>query len=725
MPNFKKMWLASSCATIATIGGNTIANGSLPIAGRMAWAQNAAAIRALPAAPGQPLAEALPAQPRRRVTTTQAAGGAAAAVPSVVPVAATPALVPAESTAAVGGTVGAAGVSDASADSWLTYKGDLQRTGARPIDLQLPLNLLWRHSTEAAPNSVTAPLVTGPMGARRVYFAAGPAIFCVDGQTGEQIWRSEVLTKPVTAPISLLSGENGDMILAITSSGQMSALRTTDGGQLWEADARSPVQTAAPILVNTARGERIIVGVALGRLLAFTREGALDPKWDIKIGRQGASLTSTPALTADGKFLFLTAQDGKLYCIDVMGGDIHYSVQLSTTSQASPLVLNDQVVVAAGSIVSGYKISTGDPIWRTDTKGGPITASPAAGRDAQNNPVVYIGAKNGSFFGLETKRGAVQWKADLGESVTGTAVVLNNTIMVGTGRGMLYGLKPSDGTIQWQYRLRTERAVPPRLNANRNNPGGEGDVGIPAGGEFGGGYPGGGSSSGSSSGSSGGFPGGEFGGGYPGGGGAAAPTSPTPMRTYGVSSPPAVVNGQVFLLADNAALYAFDIAPFDATPPRAVEPSLSVPAREGGFKIDLIAADKPLLVPGKGKVYFAVVLDDTGSGIDPNSIRVTANNEEIPKERAQFQPSSGTLTVTLNKARAGSATVNLPDGVLAITVTAKDYNGNALNYSGSITIDNSIPPPSKEPPRTAPFGGGYPGGSSGGYPGSGGFSPGP
>lgn len=667
MPNLKRMWIATSCATVATMGGTIITDGNIPIVGRAVFAQAAPAVETLPAAP-------------------------VAVAPG-----------------------------NASADSWLTYKGDLQRTGMRAMNLQLPLNLLWRHSTEAAPNTVTAPLITGPLSSRRVYFAAGPAIYCVDGQTGDQIWRSEVLTKPVTAPISLISGENGDMILAVTSSGQMSALRTTDGGQLWEADARSPVQTAAPILANTAQGERIIVGIALGRLLAFTREGALDPKWEVRLGRQGAAPTSTPALSADGKFLFLTAQDGKLYCIDVMRGQIHYSVQLSTTALSSPLVLEDQVVVAAGSVVSGYKIKTGDPIWRTQTNVRQITASPAGGLGPQNAPIVYIGAKDGIFFAIDAKRGTVLWKTDLKESVTGTAVVLNNIIMVGTGRGVLYGINPADGTTQWQYRLHTERDVAARPNRNQGGEGGFPEGGFP-GGEFGGGSSGGGSSSGSaSSGESGsGFPGGEFG-----AGAATSPAATTPaIRTFGVTSPPAVVNGQVFLLGDNAALYAFDMMPFDAVPPRAVEPSLSVPARPNGLKTELIAADKPLIIPGKAPVYFAVELDDTGSGIDPASIRVTANNEEVPKERTNFYPHNGILTVTLTKSRAGNVpAVNLPDGLLAITVTAKDYNGNALNYNGSVTIDNALRSPSREPAPPPGFGfpGGYPGG--GGSSSSGGFAP--
>jgi outer membrane protein assembly factor BamB len=564
------------------------------------------------------------------------------------------------------------------ANTWLTVKGDIQRTSARNVTLPLPLNLKWRHTTEGEPGSATAPIVTGSEGARRIYFAAGSNVYCISGETGEQLWKSAVLTRPVTAPISLLSGgDAGDMILAITSNGRISALRTTDGGQIWEADARSPVQAAAPVLVNTSRGERIVVAIAMGRLLAFTREGAIDPNWEVKLGRLGAAPTSTPALTADGRYLFLTAQDQKLYCIDVNRGAIVYTVQLSTTALSSPMVLGDQVVVAAGQVVSGYHVRTGELAWRTNTEARQITASPS-GTMAGGAPVVYIGGKNGLFYAIDATKGNVLWKTDLGASITGTATVLNNAILTGTQGGVMYALKPEDGNVLWQYRLHTERQVTERPVNVRNRRGG-----------------------------------GRF------GGGRFAMRN-TVTRVYPVTAAPAIVGDQAFVLGDNAAVYAFDATPFDAAPPRALEPSLSVPAREGGLYTALLSGGRPLVVPGKAPAYLAVQLDDAGSGIDPNSIRVTANGEELPKERVVFQAASGVLTATLNAPQEGNVAVNLPDGAFAVTVIARDYAGNSMNYSGRFTVDNSVQPPTDQEQRRRRRRRQNPEGEGGGFP-DGGF----
>jgi outer membrane protein assembly factor BamB len=586
----------------------------------------------------------------------------AAAVPAPgAPAVAAP---PTTDTPVAGTTVNAA------PSNWTLFNGDLQRTSARNVTLPMPLNALWRYTAEGEPASTTPPLVTGPAGQRRIYFAAGTQVFCIDGQTGSQIWKSAVLTRPVTAPLTLLNSENGDLILAVTSGGRMSALRTSDGGQAWEADARSPVPSMAPTILKTSRGDRILLGISLGRLLAFTTEGALDPNWEVKLGRTGSEPTATPAITPDGKYLFLAAQDQRLYCIDVQTGSVVYTIQLNTSALSSPVVVGDQVIVAAGQIVTGYRIRTGDPIWRTNTESRQIDTAPAVRMDAQGNPVVYIGAKNGIMYAIDARpgKGDILWKTDLESSVSSTATVLNNAILVATSRGVLYALKPEDGSIQWQYRLRTERAVTP----NQNTSGRFNNREVEGGGAQ------------RWRGNTGGFA-----------------TTPT-LRTFGVSAAPAVVDNQVFVVGDNAAVYAFDTNALDAVPPRVVEPSLSVPSAEGPLFTQLLG-DRPIVVPGRAPVYFAAQLEDAGSGVNPDTIRVVANSEAIPKERAVFQTSSSVLTVTLNGTQAGNVRVNLPDGAFNINITAQDYQGNRLNYTGTFNVDNATPPPSSE---QQPFRGG-------------------
>jgi outer membrane protein assembly factor BamB len=544
-------------------------------------------------------------------------------------------------------------------NAWTTYKGNPQRTGSSGVRIALPLSLTWRHSTDAAPgvNSST-PLVVGPTGSRRVYFAVGNFVFAVDAQTGEQIWRTDTHNF-VRAPLTLLSGgESGDAILVLTARGLLLALRTSDGGQLWATNLKASTASTAPTLINTPRGERIVVGTTTGILVAVTRSGEVDPDWSVDLGR-GVTPSSSPVLSSRGDQLLVTAQDGNLYGVDVSGTGTPFSSPLGATTYAAPALLGETLVVGAGERILGLREKDGSPLWQVDA-GARILGGPAGRATAGGGATAYIGTNKGNFLAIDVSNGRTLWNVDLQDPVTGTPLVLPTVVLIGTRNGMLIGLKPQDGAVLWRYRLHSEREVPVRAPAPTD----------PA---------------------------------------AAAPdavdAAPT-MRTriFGVSSQPVAVEGQVFLLADNAALYTFEPKPFDAEPPRAVLPSLAVANDQGKIMPLLMGPDNPLGVPGRAPVYFATELNDTGSGVDPNSIKVTftgpEGTPELAADRVLFDAGSGNLTVTLAGETAGAVTT-LKDGNYTVGVLARDYLGNALTYTGTFTVDNTLPPPAAPAPPTA------------------------
>ena len=643
---------------------------------------------------------------------------------------------PARSQDAVGVATTTTNTATGTTGDWTTYKGDSQRTSGRNIALPLPLNLLWRHSATVETGTASAPVVVGSGAERRIFFSAGTTVFCIDGSTGSSLWQSKVLTRPVTAPLLYVPGAAGadGMIVAVTSGGQISALRTGDGGQIWTASAGSPIPNAAPVVARTANGDRLIVALATGQLVAYTLEGTVDPRWRIEaLNPQGrVAPNATPALSQDGTRLFIPAQDQKLYVVDVTKGKVDFAISLPGASTSSPMVLGDQVVATSGESVVGYRVRTGDPIWRVNL-GGQVPASPAGMIDAAGRPVVYIGARNNMFYAIDaTKGGKVLWKRDLGESVSGTASITSNAVVVGTSRGVVFALKPEDGSILWQYRLRTERTPTPTGGAGRGGAGfgrggaggagfggagfgGAGFGGEGGGGGYGGGYGGGGGGYGGGGyggGRDGGGRGNGRGGGGRGGGGRDTPVAPT---VYGVSAPPVIVDGQAYVMGDNVAIYCFDTQPFDSAPPRVVEPSVSVPSQEGALAALLLDENRPQRVPGKAPMYFAAQIDDTGSGLDPKSLQAQLNDTPISTDRVTYSPGTGVLTLVLNQKDAGGAGTNLPDGTYTLTVSGKDYAGNAMRYTGRVQVDNTAPPPSSQqrPNRRRRRGGGGPDGGNG------------
>lgn len=567
--------------------------------------------------------------------------------------------------------------------SWTSFKGDPQRSGTTPVSLSLPLNLLWRHTTDVPPQpNASSPLVLGAAGQKRIYFLEGLTIFCVDAQTGAEIWRSADQSGVIGSPLTLLSGgDEGDLILAITSGGTLSATRTGDGSQAWQVDTGASVRGAAPVVVRTANGERIVVAQSTGQLVAFTREGDADAKWSVRLSQFGAGPSTTPLLSSDGALLYVPAEDQKIYAIDVRRQTIPFVAPLPRTTFVAPALLGDRMIVSVGKSVGAYSARTGQPLWTTPL-GGSLAGSPSGRINNAGVGQVFCGSSDGVMYALDGRRGTVLWKTDLESPVSGIPVSAPNAVIVGTRAGELFALKPDDGTILWRYRLQADG--PETATSDDATADGAAPADAPA----------------------------------PVEGDPAAPAAPPAAGdqntvSYGISAPPSIVDGQMFLLADNASLFAFDVTPFDADPPLPIEPSLSVPAKGGSLKTYLIDPQQPVLVPGRGPIYFTIELNDAGSGVDPAGTRVSIDGKEVPRDRLTYQGPSGELTAVLLPAPIrGQRAVNLADGAHTVVLSMRDFRGNTSDFSGTFLVDNRLPSPEPDVVATQPDDAG--GGDNGG-----------
>ena len=546
----------------------------------------------------------------------------------------------------------------ADANSWLNYKSNLQRTGETKARVGGVPNLMWRHSTDIAGKANdTSPLVVGAPGQRRIYFSTARTLFCIDAQTGAQIWRSKPLSRALASPITLLPGqaEAEDLILAVTSSGQLHALRTSDGVVEWQVAAAAPVQGVAPVIINTAEGERIMLALANGRLAAFTFDGQLDPNWQLRLGSFSSAPTATPAISTDGLNLYIPTSDKKLYVVDILEAKVAYAIALRVPAYESPLLLGDEIFVASGSILSGLRKETGRSNWTYDFK-SPLSA-PAAQQNA-DGATIFVGARNGRFYCVNALDGEKLWETNLGDAITGSPTIAADMILVGTRGGVLFGLAPDDGRILWSYRLHSERLTEKKQE-------GETEVGKD---------------------------------------GIEVVIDDAPIwdddstKTFGITSQPAVLDGQIYLLGDNAALYSFSTQPFDAAPPRVVDARLSIPNSDSRPTLQRLDLEQPLLIPGRAPVQLIVELSDIGSGVDPGSIRVFLNDQQVPPEAMRsYSDATGKVVVSLAEA-ADKGPSGLEDGNNSIAILGRDYRGNEMNYAVNFSVDNSIPAP-KAPPK--------------------------
>ncbi len=82
-------------------------------------------------------------------------------------------------------------------------------------------------------------------------------------------------------------------------------------------------------------------------------------------------------------------------------------------------------------------------LWRFNA-GHMVVASPVLA-----GGVLYAGAKNGNFYALDAKSGALEWKFAADAPITSTAAVADGRVYFMSGANTLYALKATDGSLSW------------------------------------------------------------------------------------------------------------------------------------------------------------------------------------------------------------------------------------------------------------------------------------
>jgi outer membrane protein assembly factor BamB len=137
-----------------------------------------------------------------------------------------------------------------------------------------------------------------------------------------------------------------------------------------------------------------------------------------------------------------------------------------------------------------------------------------------------------------------------------------------------------------------------------------------------------------------------------------------------LGSPVSIANNSLYLVSDDGTLSAFR--------PDATDTSAPIASRmypPPGFAIN-----------GAPGLVIAANVVDPGSGIDPDSIKVTLDNKEI---EAEYDTATN---LVYYKTRATGKVVDPPltNGRHTVALTAKDYRGNVQQQDWSFVVDNSL-----------------------------------
>jgi outer membrane protein assembly factor BamB len=309
-------------------------------------------------------------------------------------------------------------------------------------DAQSGTGIAWKVS--APVSGFGSPIVWGD----RVFLSGGDAkkreVVCLDGKTGQTVWRQPVASAP-----------NGPAEAAEVpeSTGYAAATMATDG-------------------------RRVYVIFANGDCAAFTLEGK--PAWSKSFGALKNPYGHATSLATWQDRLIVQLDQGetednksKLYALDGRTGQIVWQRPRKVgASWATPIVIEAtgkaQIITLAVPCVIAYAAADGAELWRVECLNGEITPSPvfAAGLLFIASPSEKLLAIRPDGQGDVTKTHVVWTSEDNVPDVT--SPTSNGELVIAvTTSGMLTCLDAKDGKKQWEHDFDMECHASPSVAGNR------------------------------------------------------------------------------------------------------------------------------------------------------------------------------------------------------------------------------------------------------------------
>lgn len=278
------------------------------------------------------------------------------------------------------------------------------------------------------------------------------------GERLNRVWRVDIGTgSSSSGRLSAIPLVAGGKVFTLDAGGTISAFSAASGGKLWATNVTPK---------REKRAEGFGGGLALdgGRLYATTGYGivvGINPEGGAVLWTQnvGEPVRSSP--TAAGGRVYFVSIDSVLRCLDGADGQELWRARgvpepATLLSNVSPAIGKGLVIAAfpAGN-VRAYGTSTGKPSWRdsiarsSETTASGILADPA--RPVISRGVVYVVSHGGKMIAVSEATGERLWTRNL--TSTQMPWVAGDTVFVVEVTGKLMALARADGKVRWLTEL--------------------------------------------------------------------------------------------------------------------------------------------------------------------------------------------------------------------------------------------------------------------------------
>ena len=182
---------------------------------------------------------------------------------------------------------------------------------------------------------------------------------------GQVLWRAQVASEVLAPP----AAESG-VVVVQSVDGQLTGLAAANGKRLWSVNRSEPALslrgTATPVIVAGA----VLTGFASGKVLAVGLQNGR-VLWETPVAQpQGRSEierlidVDVPILVV-GRMLLAAAYQGKIVAVDMEGGRLLWSREISTHSALAADNSNAYVSDARGSVIA-LDLRTGATVWKQE-----------------------------------------------------------------------------------------------------------------------------------------------------------------------------------------------------------------------------------------------------------------------------------------------------------------------------------------------------------------------
>lgn len=253
---------------------------------------------------------------------------------------------------------------------------------------------------------------------RTVYVGSGYAVYAVDAERGIERWRFEMSYAGESSPVV-----SEGIVYVASKERTLYALDAVTGEKRWSYRTEGLIYSS-PSLSD----ELVLIGGDDGRIFAVSREtGIAQWKYDAPSG-----VFSTIAI--DDGLAIVVLHDLTTIALDLESGDLRW--EYSVGGNASPAVSQDLQLYVGSADGAVYGLSAG--------QGGPPTWIFPTGNGQVQSPVIVddelVFAAGPTLYALDRDTGDLIWQYPIGARATTEPVIVDGMIYIGAEDGNLYAI---------------------------------------------------------------------------------------------------------------------------------------------------------------------------------------------------------------------------------------------------------------------------------------------